>query len=151
MWCEQPQVSSINWAAEAMSNADTVFVGKVFSVQKVPRQKPVIPDTDGLGSMEKLLEKIKAGQADGAIVFDHIVSFDVLRYWKTPINPIVRTKVLLGTMSKHRLFEVGDIYLVVGRELDGDLYRIKSRCIDAIHNRFAEKFETALNELVSVP
>lgn len=161
MWCERPRIDPSEWAKEGLRNGDTVFLGKVYSVKELPQAEAQPKDDsaknsdssrpDEASSMSELLELIKAGQAMDAIRYDHVVSFEILKSWKDPILPIVRTKVNLSILKDIQGFKVGDIYLVVGRELEGELYWIRNRCIDAINNAFAEKFIEALESSAPSP
>jgi len=161
MWCERPGISPIKWANEALENGDTVILGKAYSVKEVPPIEPDAKDPDAqdrdsqapnnAASMAELLKLIEAGQKEDADQYDHVVSFEILKSWKDPILPIVRTKVQLGRYKELRSFKVGDVYLVVGRELEGTLYRIRSRCTDAIHEVFAEEYVSVLDALTFAP
>ena len=142
-------------------NGDTVILGKVYSVKQVPPIEPDAKDSDAqdpdaqvrnnASAMAELLKMIEAGQKEDANQYDHVVSFEILNSWKDPILPIVRTKVRLGRFKEFRSFKVGDVYLVVGRELEGTLYRIRSRCTDAIHEAFVEEFASVLDALTFAP
>ena len=161
MWCERPNFSPAKWAIEALENSDTIILGKVYSVKEVPPIEPDAKDpemqdrdsqaTNNASSMAELLRLIETEQNKNVDRYDHVVSFEVLKSWKDPIHPIVRTKVHLGPYKKLLSFKVGDIYLVVGRELDGTLYRIRSRCADAIQEAFMDDFVSTLDALTRAP
>jgi hypothetical protein len=147
MWCEAPRVDPANWAQERLSEADTVILGRVYSIKEVPPEEPESNNSDGATSMTELLRQIEAEQELAKTRFDHVVSFEVIKAWKDPIHPIVRTKVYLGRLKEARSFREGDIYLVAGRDLEGTLYRIESRCLDAIIESWTEKYVEALDSL----
>lgn len=165
MWCEPPRVDPEVWAERALAVGDTVILGRVYSIKEVPPEDPKPLNSDkevshegpepldsgDARSMAELLRLIKIGQKRDADQYDHVVSFEVLKSWKDPIHPIVRTKVQLGRYKELRSFKVGDVYLVIGRELEGTLYRIRSRCTDAIHEAFADDFVSVLDASTRAP
>jgi hypothetical protein len=147
MWCEAPNISATQWAVDAIERGQTVFLGRVNSVTQSPVPEP--PDTDGsAASMKDLLELIEHGQDPN--IYDHVVSFEIVRSWKDSILPIARMKVRLGGLAEMRKFEVGDVYLIVGTDLENSVYWIRNRCVDAIHDKLASKFVVALDAIYNV-
>lgn len=154
MWCERPhprQVNPIDWAQLRLTKADTIILGRVYSIKEVEQQEqePSQEKSDGANSMADLLRQIEAGREIDSTRYDHVVSFEVIKAWKDPIHPIVRTKVNLGRLKEYQSFREGDIYLVVGSDLDGTLYRIEIRCLDAIREEWAGDYIAALDALTS--
>jgi hypothetical protein len=147
MWCGPPNVDPSWWAEEALKNGDTVFIGRVLSVEAIPQpESGARESSNDAASMGELLEKIRTAQDPD--FFDHIVSFKILKTWKDPLLPVVRSKVHLGLYAS-RAFAVGDDYLVIGRDIEGEVYWIRSLCGDAIHSQISAAYLDALDELTS--
>ena len=128
-----------------MKNGNLVFIGRVLSIESAPQiessaQKP----SDEAASMAELLDSIKAGQAHD--FYDHIVSFKNLRAWKDPAVPIIRTKVHLGLYATV-MFAVDGDYLVIGRDVEDELYWIRNLCGDVIDGQKSSAYVDALNNL----
>ena len=91
--------------------------------------------------MAELLKLIEAGQNPDA--FDHIVVFSVTKSWKSQNSKTVKAKLLLGMFKDALSLQLGQSYLIIGRDFEDGNYRIRNRCSDVIQGNL-------INELVSV-
>lgn len=158
MFCGPPSFDPSEWAQEALENGDTVFVGRIFSKKPAPppqgdeaesQSKTNGDDPDGARSMAELLELIESRQSADSYKFDEVVSFDVVRAWKEPVLPVVRTRVRSKISRRYGRLESGDLRLVVARDLENGLYWIQNICHDAIPESLADKYVQALDQASS--
>ena len=145
MWCESPHADPDSWAAEALKEGDTVFLGRVYSSTPVQPSPAAPSETAKPSSMQELLELVEERSGPDPDNFDHIVWFEVVKSWKAPDRPVVKVRAYLGDFEELRSFVKGEIYLVVARDVDGTEYWIKERCNEAIHSTYSERFEEALD------
>ena len=145
--CELQRADAAQWAEEALKNAGTVVLGRVFSMRAAPPDPQIETEpigTDGATSMDDLLKQIQIGQARDANAFAKVVSFEVIRDWKEPPYPVVRLK-----MRGSRSFRVGDVYLIAGRDLEDNLYSNVNYCRDLIPVDSGTQYIQALDQLAS--
>jgi hypothetical protein len=145
--CEPPTVDSSDWAKKSLSEADIVILGRVVWIKNILQKEPDPAETNGAKSMAELIRLMEAVQALPETRFDHVISFEVIESWKTPTNPVVRTRIYLGRLNDIRSYEIDEVFLVVGRNLEATLYTINNPCIDAIREDWAQEYVDALDAL----
>jgi hypothetical protein len=144
VWCEPPHGEPQAWAKDSLDSADAVFLGRVVSIDEIPQDEPQQANDSDASTMAELLQRIEASQELANTQYDHVVSFEVIKSWKDPIYPIVRTRVMLGMFRDARAFREDESYLVRARDEEDAIYRIANRCHDAILQEWADEYIEAL-------